>query len=89
MAAETVTGHVLLFGRLKDAFGAASIPLPEGVDTAAALRASLADANPDLSDVLRSKSVRIAVNQTLVTDEAATPISAKDEIALLPPLSGG
>ena len=84
-----MTGQVLLFGRLKDAFGVASIPLPEGVVTAAALRARLADANPDLSDMLRSRTVRIAVNQTLVTDEAVTPISAKDEIALLPPLSGG
>lgn len=84
-----MAGQVLLFGRLKDAFGATSVPLPDGAATAAALRAKLADANPDLSDMLRSKAVRIAVNQTLVTDEAATPISAKDEIALLPPLSGG
>jgi molybdopterin converting factor small subunit len=84
-----VTGQVLLFGKLKDAFGAASIPLPEGAVTAAALRVKLADANPDLAEMLRSKSVRIAVNQTLVADEAAAHISPADEIALLPPLSGG
>ena len=84
-----MSGTVLLFGRLKDAFGVASIPLPAGVATAAALRAKLAEANPDLADMLRSKSVRIAVNQALVADEAATPISSSDEIALLPPLSGG
>ncbi len=84
-----MAGTVLLFGKLKDAFRAASIPLPEGASTAAALRAKLADANPDLSDLLLSKSVRIAVNQTLVADEAGTTISANDEIALLPPLSGG
>ncbi|MDP3740085.1 MAG: MoaD/ThiS family protein [Hyphomonadaceae bacterium] len=84
-----MSGTVLLFGRLKDAFGAPSIPLPEGVTTAAALRSKLAEANPDLADMLRSKSIRIAINQALVADEAATPISAKDEIALLPPLSGG
>jgi len=45
--------------------------------------------NPDLADVLRAKTVRIAVNQELVTDEAAARISEADEIALLPPLSGG
>ncbi len=84
-----MSGTVLLFGRLKDAFGAASIPLPAGVATAAALRTKLAEANPDLSATLLSKSVRIAVNQNLVADEAATAISVADEIALLPPLSGG
>jgi molybdopterin converting factor small subunit len=84
-----MTGQVLLFGRLKDAFGAASIPLPAGATTAAALRARLAEANPDLADMLRSKSIRIAVNQSLVADEAATAIAPADEIALLPPLSGG
>jgi molybdopterin converting factor small subunit len=84
-----MSGQILLFGRLKDAFGAASISLPKGVASAAALRAKLAEANPDLADMLRSKSIRIAVNQTLVADEAATQIGPRDEIALLPPLSGG
>ena len=84
-----MSGQILLFGRLKDAFGATSIPLPEGAITAAALRTKLAEANPDLADMLRSKSIRIAVNQTLVADETAASIGPKDEIALLPPLSGG
>ncbi len=84
-----MSGTVLMFGKLKDAFGAASIALPEGVGTAAELRARLADLNPDLAEMLRAKTVRIAVNQELVADEAGTQISASDEIALLPPLSGG
>jgi molybdopterin converting factor small subunit len=84
-----MAGVVLLFGRLKDAFGSPSIPLPPGATTAAALRATLADQNPDLAEMLRAKTVRIAVNQELVTDEAGTRISPTDEIALLPPLSGG
>lgn len=84
-----MAGVVLLFGRLKDAFGAASIALPEGVATAAALRARLVELNPDLGEMLRAKTVRIAVNQEMVADEAGTPVSASDEIALLPPLSGG
>lgn len=84
-----MAGVVLLFGRLKDAFGAASIAMPEGVGTAAELRAALLGLNPDLADMLRAKTVRISVNQELVTDEAGTRISEADEIALLPPLSGG
>ena len=84
-----MSGTVLLLGRLKDAFGAPSIPLPSGVATAAALRHSLAEANPDLAAMLRSKSIRIAINQTMVADEAAARLSPSDEIALLPPLSGG
>jgi molybdopterin converting factor small subunit len=84
-----MSGTVLLFGKLKDAFGDSAIPLPAGAPTAAALRDRLAEANPDLADMLRSKSVRIAVNQTMVADETSTRISPLDEIALLPPLSGG
>lgn len=84
-----MAGTVLLFGRLKDAFGAASIAFPDGVGTAAELRARLAEVNPDLAEMLRAKTVRIAVNQEMVADEAGTPVSAIDEIALLPPLSGG
>lgn len=84
-----MAGTVLLFGRLKDVFGAASIALPDGVGTAAELRARLAEVNPDLAEMLRAKTVRIAVNQEMVADEAATLVSAGDEIALLPPLSGG
>ena len=84
-----MSGVVLLFGKLKDAFGAASVALPDGVETAAGLRSRLAELNPDLADILHAKTVRIAVNQELVTDEAGTLISASDEIALLPPLSGG
>lgn len=84
-----MSGQVLLFGRLKDAFGAAAIPLPPGAATAAALREKLAEENPDFAGMLRARSIRIAVNQTLVSDEAAVRISPSDEIALLPPLSGG
>lgn len=84
-----MAGVVLLFGRLKDAFGAASIAMPEGVGTAAELRALLAAENPDLAETILAKTVRIAVNHEMVADEAGTRIAAGDEVALLPPLSGG
>ncbi len=84
-----MAGVVLLFGRLKDAFGAASITMPEGVGTAAELRVALVAAYPELADVLGAKTVRVAVNQELVADEAGTRVCEADEVALLPPLSGG
>lgn len=84
-----MAGSILLFGRLRDAFGVASIALPQGVSTPAALRSKLAELNPALAETIRSKSVRIAVNQRLVSDEASMRILESDEIALLPPLSGG
>ena len=58
-----MAGVVLLFGRLKDAFGASSIALPEGAGTAAELRSLLVALNPDLADVLRAKTVRIECDQ--------------------------
>lgn len=84
-----MAGVVLLFGRLRDAFGASSIALPEGAGTVADMRTLLASEYPDLAPLLASRSIRIALNQELVADETTTMISAADEIALLPPLSGG
>ena len=46
----------VLFGRLKDAFGAYSIELLEGAGPAAELRAMLAHLNPDLADMLEAKT---------------------------------
>ncbi len=89
MSTAANPGTILLFGRLKDVFGAPTLPLPAGVTTAAALRVRLAELHPDLAALLTSKSVRIAVNQTLVADEAGQVVRPGDEIALMPPLSGG
>ena len=82
-------GAILLFGKLKDAFGADRIDLPEGAGTAGAMRRLLAERHPDLAEVISAPSVRIAVNQELIVDEEDALLNAGDEIALLPPLSGG
>lgn len=84
-----MTKSILLFGRLKDAFGAAEIALPSGLATAADLRARLIELYPEFKALLASRSVRIIVNHVLVADETATPIASGDEVALAPPLSGG
>lgn len=80
---------ILLFGRLRGAFGDGPLSLPEGVRTAAGLRQRLQQDYPEIAERLSPSSMRIAVNQTLVVDEETAVISAGDEVALLPPLSGG
>jgi sulfur-carrier protein len=84
-----MNGKVLLFGRLRDAFGSDWIDLPAEVATAAELRARLTREHPDIAGLLTSRAVRFAINQQLVTDEASAMIGPADEVALLPPLSGG
>lgn len=84
-----MAGQILLFGKFRDLFGAASIPLPREADTVAALRARLIASYPELHESLAARSTRFALNQELVADERAARISEGDEVAMMPPLSGG
>ena len=61
--------------------------LPPGVASTGQLGDWLAKDNPVLLEELRSGRVRVAVNQELIRGDA--PIRAGDEIAYLPPVSGG
>lgn len=80
---------ILFFGRLADAAGAAqfAVELPPGISSTDQLGDWLASDNPVLLEELRSGRVRIAVNQELIRGDA--PVHAGDEIAYLPPVSGG
>jgi molybdopterin converting factor small subunit len=89
MASVEGTGALLLFGKFRDVFGASSLPLPPGADTVAALRAKLIASYPEHHEMLAARSTRFAVNQDLVSDERAARIVASDEVAMMPPLSGG
>jgi molybdopterin synthase sulfur carrier subunit len=76
---------VVLLGKLADLAGAPALQLAAPLDWAglkAALPASLADAIDDPRN-------RVAVNGTLLADKVALQAGAGDEIALLPPVSGG
>jgi molybdopterin converting factor subunit 1 len=78
--------HVLFFGRLKDIVGRSeeSADLPDGArveDLFAQYRASF----PALNEL--RPSVAAAVNQELA--EWAAPLRTGDEVAFLPPVSGG
>ena len=77
-----ITFHVLLFAAARDAAGCESVTveLPEGSRVA-----DLADALPQLAALL--PKCRIAVNHEFAEGEHV--LKAGDEIAVIPPVSGG
>jgi len=81
--------RLLFFGKLADAAGAREreAPLPKGAMTVGALIGAIAKTDTMLGAMLRENSVRYIVNEKFQTVDA--PISDADEIAFLPPVSGG
>ena len=75
----------LFFGRLRYSLGTGAMDtaLPEGIGDTEGVRAWLGGDHPALLD----PSVRIAVNAEISHGNA--PIADRDEIAFLPPMSGG
>jgi molybdopterin converting factor small subunit len=74
--------RLLSFGRLSHLV-LSDIEIPAGVTDSDALRLFVGERWPELN----GPGVRIAVNHMLVHD--VVPLSAGDEIAFLPPMSGG
>ena len=77
--------RLLFLGRLEDTAGAPERQV-EPVPSFAELLASL---EPSLAAALRADRVRLAVNGALVADRSAHTLRDGDEIAFLPPVSGG
>jgi molybdopterin converting factor small subunit len=73
--------RILFYGRLREAAPAG--PVPPGVRDTGALRAWLARSRPELLD----DSIRIAVNDEMILGDRA--LADDDEVAFLPPMSGG
>jgi molybdopterin synthase catalytic subunit len=80
--------QVRLFAILRERAGRDSleVEVAEGATVAAALRALAAESEP-LGEVLAAMPVVMAVNRSYVSDDAT--LSAGDELALIPPVSGG
>jgi molybdopterin converting factor subunit 1 len=77
---------ILLFHTLKEALGQSEIPLPIGKPIASnELWELLVHKHPQLKPY--RKHTRMACNQSYVTEE--TLIYPGDEVALIPPVSGG
>lgn len=79
---------ILLYGITKDIVGSGSLSMPMSgtgqLRTVGALRSYLSKTYPDLSKL---SSLAVAVNNSYADDSVA--ISHFDEIALIPPVSGG
>jgi molybdopterin converting factor subunit 1 len=78
--------HVYLFARAKDLIGTdlVVLELPQPA-TVADLRRRLADRFPALAPLLPRSG--LAVNEEYARDDQ--PLTADDEVALVPPVSGG
>jgi len=86
--APTLT--LVYLARLRDAFGAAGerVVLPADVTTTAQLREWLAARGGAWAiELAPGRAVRIAVNHDIA--QAETPVRPGDEVALLPPVTGG
>lgn len=75
---------ILLFGVAKDITGTALLEKPAQVRDVASLKAWLYEVYPGLQQL---KSMMIAVNRTYATDSQL--ITEQDEVAVIPPVSGG
>jgi molybdopterin synthase sulfur carrier subunit len=76
---------LLFLGKLADVAGAGerAVPAAQGIDSL------LADLEPDLAQALRGPRIRLAHNGALVSDWGAIALTDGDELAFLPPVSGG
>jgi molybdopterin synthase sulfur carrier subunit len=79
--------EVLFFGIAKDIVGSSQITFSDELkspSSVAALKAQLIDAYPEFSKLT---SLAVAVNSEYAEDDVS--LTANDEIAIIPPVSGG
>jgi sulfur-carrier protein len=76
--------RVKAFGITKDLLGGREAYIETAGPTVGDLRAALSEKYPQLSDL---RSLYIAVNNDYADDQIV--LNASDEIALIPPVSGG
>lgn len=76
---------ILAFGIAKDILGARQTTLEiSEPTTAGSIKSILMDKYPDF---VKLKSLALAINEEYVDDD--TPIKDKDELVIIPPVSGG
>lgn len=80
---------VIPLGKLADLAGAPSLALPLMLSTGLDWEGLKAALPPALAEVLDDPRIRVAVNGVLLPNKAKLQANAGDEIALLPPVSGG
>lgn len=76
---------LVFLGRLEDAAGGQE----RDVIHTASLERVLAGLEPELVAALADPRVRLAVNGEIIADRSALVLADGDEVAFLPPVSGG
>ena len=80
--------RVLLFGRLRDIAGAGELTPPAGCALLSDLRRWIAHEHPDLAQALDEASIRVAIDRKII-QSSEPDLRAAEEIAFMPPMSGG
>ncbi len=78
---------IKLFAILRDRAGRNELTLQQAPGTVAELLQQLAKAYPVLADLLSGNRIMVSINQEFVKQDAA--LREGDEVALMPPFSGG
>ena len=76
---------LVFLGKLADLAGAPEREVPGSLDWGALVEAL----EGDFGDALESDKIKLAVNGTLLADKRSLAAEDGDEVALLPPASGG
>ena len=76
---------MVFLGRLEDAAGGAE----RLVEPVASLDSLLARLEPQLASALRAERIKLALNGALIFDRSSLTHKDGDELAFLPPVSGG
>ena len=79
-----MAARLVFLGRLEDVARMPELAVPAGP-----LETLLADLDPALALELLGERVRLALNGRLVSDNEAVILADGDELAFLPPVSGG
>jgi molybdopterin synthase sulfur carrier subunit len=79
--------RVLLFGPLRDLAGWREREFDPPPSSVAELRRALAAEDGRLGEALAGPGVQVSIDQRIVRGDAA--LSARSEVAFLPPMSGG
>lgn len=81
---------LVFLGRFREIAGPhlSDMALPKEITTLSGLKDWLSRSEPALAQALAGARTQIAINQVIVRD-AAHPVRDNDEIAFLPPMSGG
>lgn len=79
-----MSARLVFLGRLEDLAGAGEREVAAGP-----LEAVLAALEPELAVALLGERVRIALNGALLADRGGIVLGEGDELAFLPPVSGG